>query len=201
MPVCLHTAWLVLCVALAGCRSERPATPADVVTQFYTMRDAVGGRGAPSPKELAALRPFITDSLARGLSIADSLRRADMARAPDEKARFVDGDLFSSLFEGATTYRVMPALANRPLLVPVEFTNDRLRPVVRWTDTVVVVRIEGRWLVQDLRYGGSWDFGNKGMLLQQLRASPWSVTARPLTLHVTRLPVPASKQQRTHAGQ
>ncbi|MBL0172898.1 MAG: lipoprotein [Gemmatimonadaceae bacterium] len=162
-----------LCALLAGCRGEHPATASDAVLQFYTMRDALGGTGAPTAKELAALRPFIADSLARGLFIADSLRQADMERAPDEKPRFVEGDMFSSLFEGATAYRVMPAIPNTdPALVPVEFTNDKERPVVRWTDTVVVTQHDGRWLVHDVRYGGTWDFGNKGTLLRQLAPSP-----------------------------
>ena len=156
----------VLCVA---CRGDRSSTATDAAMQFLTMRDAVGGSGAPSAKELAALRPFITDTLARGLALADSLRAADIVRAPDEKPRFVEGDLFSSLFEGTTAFRILPATsAASPVLVPVEYTYDRQPPTVTWTDTVVVVQQGGRWLVQDIRYGGTWAFGNKGSLLRQL---------------------------------
>ena len=162
--------WLFV---LSGCRADRMATATDVVLQFYTMRDAVGGTGAPSAKELAALRPFITDTLALTLAMADSLRRADIVRAPDEKPRFAEGDLYSSMFEGATTYRVLPAGSDGNLVrVHVEFTNDRQRPTVRWTDTVVVVQHAGRWLVEDIRYGATWDFSNKGSLRRALVAVP-----------------------------
>ena len=160
----------VLSALLIGCRGEGAATATDAAMQFYTMREAVGGTGAPSPKELAALRPFISDSLARLLAVADSLRDADAKQAPDEKPRFADGDIFSSVFEGATSCRVMPALAGSDtVLVPAECVDDRPRPAVRWTDTAVVVRNGERWLVHDIRYGGTWDFANKGSLIQALQ--------------------------------
>lgn len=160
-------------VLICGCRGDRDVTATDIARQFYTMREAIGGTGAPLPRELAALRPFITDSLARGLARADSLRRHDIELAGDEKPRFADGDLYSSLFEGVTSFRAMPALANsEPVLVPVELINDRQRPVVHWIDTVVVAQHDGRWRVQDIRYGGLWAFGNKGSLLRELFPSP-----------------------------
>ncbi len=162
---------VVTCIAgalLAGCRGEA-VTPTESAMQFYTMREAVGGTGAPSARELAALRPFITDALAQALSAADSMRAADRQHAPSEKPRFADGDLFSSLFEAPSSFRVMPALAGQDtVLVPVDCTYDRERPAVRWTDTAVVVRSAGGWRVQDIRYGGSWDLANRGTLLRTL---------------------------------
>ncbi|MEQ1693775.1 MAG: hypothetical protein ABMA00_20975 [Gemmatimonas sp.] len=175
MRACSAVRWGSLFLGLgamtAACR-PKTTTASDAVLQFYTVRDALGGSGAPSAKELAALRPYIADTLARGLTLADSLRQADIARAPDEKPRFVEGDLFSSMFEGPTAHRVMPPLATVPVLVPVEFTNDSQRPVVRWTDTAVVIWHDGHWQVQDVRYGGTWAFGNKGSLLRALFSTP-----------------------------
>lgn len=162
------TAMASALLALSACRGREATTPADAVMQFYTMRDAVGVQGAPTEKELAALRPFIADTLANGLAFADSLRTADRLRAPDEKPAFVEGDLFSSVFEGYTSFRVMPALpGDAPFVVPIEFADERARPTVRWTDTAVVVVERGRLVVQDIRYGGTWDFANKGTLLEQ----------------------------------
>jgi hypothetical protein len=139
------------------------------VVQFYTMKEAVGISGAPAPRELQALEPFISDSLARLLRRADSVREADTKRAPDEKPSFVEGDLFSSLFEGPTTFVVTRVRdTTSPALVVVEFTNDRAKPAVRWKDTVEVRRVGGKWLVHDVRYGGTWPFSNKGALLSQL---------------------------------
>lgn len=159
-----------LSALLVGCAGTSKPTPTDGAMQFYTMREAIGGTGAPSAKELAALRPFITETLAQLLVAADSMRGVDVQRAPDEKPRYAEGDLFSSLFEAPTSCRVMPALAGSDtVLVPLACMDDRPKPTVRWTDTAVVVRNGGRWLVHDIRYGATWDFGNKGSLLQALR--------------------------------
>lgn len=164
-----RAAYVAMTVVLSACRAKEAATPADAVVQFYTMRDAIGVQGAPTPKELAALRPFIADTLARGLALADSVRESDKRRAPDEKPGFVEGDLFSSVFEGSTSFRVMPTTsASAPYTVPVEFADERAKPVVRWVDTAIVIVERGRLVVQDVRYGGTWDFANKGRLLDQL---------------------------------
>ncbi len=158
---------------VTACRGKEAATPTDAVVQFYTMRDAIGVQGAPTPKELAALRPFIADTLARGLVFADSVRESDKRRAPDEKPGYVEGDLFSSVFEGSTSFRVMPTLStSAPYVVPVEFTDERAKPVVRWIDTAIVIVERGRLVVQDVRYGGTWDFANKGSLLGQFVSMP-----------------------------
>ena len=164
---------LALCAFAVGCRGEMAATATDAAMQFYTMREALGGTGAPSAKELAALRPFITDTLARMLAMADSLRSADMKAAPDEKPRFVEGDLFSSVFEAPTSCAATAGIgAGDTVLVPLNCTDNRAQPPVNWTDTAVVVRNGGRWLLHDIRYGGTWDFANKGSLLESLHNSP-----------------------------
>lgn len=156
-------------VFVAACSGKEAATPTDAVMQFYTMRDAIGVQGAPTPKELAALRPFIADTLARGLAFADSVRESDKRRAPDEKPAYVEGDLFSSVFEGSTSFRVMPTTStSAPYVVPVAFADERAKPAVRWVDTAIVILERGRLVVQDVRYGGTWDFANKGKLLDQL---------------------------------
>ena len=169
-------AWCaLLCLASAACRSEKPASPTDVVMRLLTMRDALGVRAVPTAHELAALAPFLSDSLTQALASGDSLRAAETKRTPGEKPSFADGDVFSSLFEGPTAFRVMPALeSTAPIRVPIEFTNDAQRPAVRWTDTAVVVQHSGKWVVNDLRYGATWPFANKGTLR--------------LTLHVSRTP-------------
>ncbi len=161
---------LVATVCFGACRGNRTASPTDAVVRFYTMREALAISGAPTESELAALRPFIADTLAHMLTAADARRTADRQRAPLEKPSFADGDIFSSLFEGPTAFKVLPAVGEGTTVrVPVEFTNDGTPPPVKWTDTVVVVQERGHWVVQDLRYGGTWGFGASGSLLMQLK--------------------------------
>lgn len=165
-----HVGRLVLgMLALAGCRSGKGTTPAEVVQQFYTMREAAGVFGAPTPEQRRALEPFIADTLARLLAAADSVRSADKRAAPSEKPRFTDGDMFSSLFEGTTSVVPQrPVGTGDTLLVPVKMTNDQQKPAVVWSDTAVVVRQRGEWRLLDLRFGGTWAFGLHGSLMRIL---------------------------------
>ena len=141
-------------IGTASCAKAKATSPEDVVVQFYTMRDAIGTQGAPSASELAALRPFIADSLARRLAYADTLRRGGTIPTADSASRVLRGDLFSSLFEGPSTFRVMPGvLVGVHVAVPVECTSDRVRPAVRWTDTILVARERERYVVHDVRFG------------------------------------------------
>jgi hypothetical protein len=38
-----------------------------------------------------------------------------------------------------------------------------------WTDTLLLVRTADGWKIDDIAYGGSWAFGNKGRLSDTLK--------------------------------
>ncbi|HEY0930328.1 MAG TPA: hypothetical protein VGE27_10460 [Gemmatimonas sp.] len=141
--------------------------------QLYAMLDALGVRGVPDAEQLRALRPFLGDSLANALASADAARTTAAQRAPDEKPPFVDGDPFSSLFEGRTDARPDTVISHADTaFVVMAFSNATQRPAVNWKDTVVVTRAQGRFVVADIRYGTAWEFGFTGRLLNVLHSEP-----------------------------
>lgn len=153
----------------AAC-NRGPATPTEAAMQFYTMLDALGVHRVPDATSLAALRPYITMQLANALAAADSARSADIKRAPDEKPAFADGDVFGSLFEGRTAFRIASTTVRaETTFVVMALTNDREKPAVTWRDTLVVVPESGRAVVADIRYGATWDFAYRGTLSGVLR--------------------------------
>jgi len=44
-------------------------------------------------------------------------------------------------------------------------------PPVTWTDLVLVVREHGRFVIEDIVYGGNWDFANTGTLRSSLASA------------------------------
>jgi len=62
-----------------------------------------------------------------------------------------------------------PADAVQPALVAVslEYAQDE---TVRWQDRLLLLCEGGRWRVEDVRFGGDWDFANRGSLRQALDA-------------------------------
>lgn len=169
---CLATVALIAGAGGAvSCAPSEAKTPAHAAVQLYAMLDALGVQTVPDSLSLTALRPFLSDSLADALAHADQARRTAARERPDEKPVFADGDPFSSLFEGRTSARPDTTITQGDTaLVVMTFTNTTQRPAVNWRDTVVVTRERGRYVVADIRYGTTWEFGFTGRLLTILRA-------------------------------
>ena len=182
----LWIAMLVSFVCLAGCgqpakHSEATGTspsaasqpsPHDVATSFHTTLARLHPSGAPTEAQRAELAPLVSREFLALLARADSVRSAARRAAPGEKPPFTDGDLFSSLFEGPTSFATSEAesIAVDAWRVPVALEHAPAgTPPTRWTDTLLV-RIEaGRPVVCDVRFDGTWDFASKGSLLARLR--------------------------------
>jgi hypothetical protein len=161
---------LALLAAVAGGCSGPPDTPTAVVEAFYEVRIDSGTAGVPNAAELAQLAPYLSDELAALLRQARELHDTEAARAPGEKPAFADGDLFSSLFEGPTSFTVgVDEVVGDQHRISVQLAYDRQQPVVSWTDKVVVKAENGRPVIRDIEYGGQWEFGNKGSLVAVLK--------------------------------
>lgn len=168
----------VLAVQL-GC--GRPADPAAPVNGLYQA--LIEGRvtGAPSAQQLVEISPFLSSELRALLDSARAIRDAEAAAHPDDKPPFADGDLFTSLIEGPTSFELLQAVTvAEEHRIPVRFRDGRASPVVEWIDTVVVRTEAGSLVVADVVYGATWDFANKAALAAALRdalsppaRSPW----------------------------
>jgi hypothetical protein len=128
--------------------------------------------GAPAPTELTDMAPYLSAELVTLLRQARELHDAEAARSPGDKPAFAEGDLFSSLFEGPTAWEVLAdSVEGTSHRLAVRFTYEAEPPAVHWIDQVVVSRERGRLVVADVRYGGDWDFGNKGTLVTSLKSA------------------------------
>ena len=160
----------LLLLPLAACETTPSATT--VVEQFYAATIAGRITGAPTPEQLATLAPYLSDTLQTLLAGARRQHDADVARSPDEKPAFADGDLFSSLFEGpnATEVTADSARGDRRV-VSVRLTYRGADPAVTWVDRVVVSTEHSRPVIDDIEYGGQWGFASKGTLRKSLEAA------------------------------
>lgn len=157
-------------VMLAGCGQAARTEPAAPVHGLYGALIERRVTGAPSTEQLARISPHLSTELRTLLDSARAVREAEVATHPGEKPLLSEGDLFTSLFEGPTAFDPLPGIpASDGHLVPVRFRDGRPSPPVEWTDTVVVIREAGTPVVADVRYGGTWDFANRGSLRTSLR--------------------------------
>lgn len=161
--------------ALAGDASDAQAM-AQVVTGFYQAHQSTTQDGIPDAKTRAKYAPFISPALEKLLADGDAAEDR-YAKANKDSPPLVEGDLFSPNFEGITSFKVGACESDakgahcKALL---HYADAHPRPQDRpvdWTDTVYLVKTPAGWRVDDIAYGGNWDFGNHGKLTDTLKSA------------------------------
>lgn len=149
--------------------SGTAAGPEEVARRFYSELKRHQVTGLPDGEAWDSIRPMLSAPLAAALGAAKKEQEDFMRKFPDEKPPFIEGDLFSSLFEGFQTFTVKPAKTGADKAeIPVEFVYTYQGEKTVWTDTLILKRAESGWMVDDVRYGATWDFANKGTLQEAL---------------------------------
>ncbi|HEY5886055.1 MAG TPA: hypothetical protein VIT88_15315 [Pyrinomonadaceae bacterium] len=152
---------LTLLVACWASASAQPSTslPKTTAEEFYGTYIKFQIRGLPGDEELKALSPMLAPSLKQLFENAARVKTKYIQDHPDEKPPWHDGDLFTSLFEGAQSFKVgTPRMRGNRAQVPIELVFNGEGSTTRWSDTLVLVRSNGRWLVWDILFKGEWAF-------------------------------------------
>lgn len=159
-------------IASVGSADSPDSTKAMTATAngFYKAYESVQPDGLPDATDFAKLEPFLSpalDALIRNANTAEDRFAADNKDSPP----LVEGDIFTSLFEGAKSFQI-GVCAGDPrgghCTVALNYSDPSNKPV-HWTDTVYLVSTPAGWRVDDIAYGGNWDFGNKGRLSETLK--------------------------------
>lgn len=166
----------LLLVSLPALAAEEQS-PAGVVGAFYAAYEPMEPYGLPREEDLAKLDPYLSSRLRDLLRLARREQETFSKQHPDEKPPFVDGDLFSSMFEGFRSYHVadaqrMPDGTFRVRVDLAYWEESDPKVVTKWCDWAIVVREEGELRIEDFEFGGKWDFAQKGRLSDILNAKP-----------------------------
>lgn len=155
---------IVFAAALLACP---PASAADAAqaaaASFYrtyaALRAGGGMTGVPDQAHLAKLAPFLTPELRRLLAAARAEQVRCGKRFPGEKPPWIDGDLFSSNFEGFTSFQAEASKAGIDAReVTVRFRYAAGTAKVDWADELVLRNATGRWRVDDVFYRAKFAF-------------------------------------------
>lgn len=167
---CAGAASLVLSlVVLAACGKPAPQGPGPEVTVkgFYDTYLAVRPMGVPEEIQLSKLRPYLTPALIALLRDADAAETTYRKKTNNEQPPLVEGDLFTSMFEGASSFVVLPAeVKDDRAACKVQFTYKDPNPkyTVVWKDEIFLVKGPSGWLIDDIEFLGDWQFMHKGRL-------------------------------------
>src|SRR5262245_28510954 len=106
----LHLCVFLLACAILALADDKPVTipaePAEAAKAFYTQLRDLKVDGLPTGMTWLALKPRVTEELTTAIFGAQVEQTDFIKHNPDDKAPWVEGDLFSSLFEGPQTFTI-----------------------------------------------------------------------------------------------
>ena len=147
------------------------SSPARVANDFYAVYATFHpSDGIPDAAGRAKYGPFLSPEFEKLLADANAAE-ARFLKANKGSPPLIEGDLFTSMFEGATAYKVGACTDEQTnASCPVDLTySDKKAAPVHWTDTVYLTKTNAGWRVDDIGYGASWAFANKGRATTVLR--------------------------------
>ncbi|MHC1725961.1 MAG: hypothetical protein AB9866_08155 [Syntrophobacteraceae bacterium] len=134
-------------------------TPSEAASHFYRAYVKLKVRGLPNASQRKVLWPMLSEDIRAMFDAAQREQDRFVKESPDEKPPWIEGDLFSSLFEGATSFRLGSATLHCGRgEVEIHLTYREGRDTVRWTDTLVLTRAKDGWRVWDILFNGKWAF-------------------------------------------
>ena len=142
-----------------------------LATDFYEMRLRLGKTGLPDAGEMKAYRAFLCPDLAHMMDAARVRQKLYIDEHPDDKPPLIEGDLFSSLFEGPDSVSAAGTqVTDEGARVSLAMRAGEGENAPRWKDDLLLTRQDGIWCIADVEYRGDWAFANKGRLSETLVA-------------------------------
>lgn len=171
LPVVLLSAAMALAVEPEPPSTAERDTLRQAATTFCTELRRERISGLPTEKQMETLGPLMTAGLRDAIARARELQSKQMREAPEDKPDWIEGDLFSSSFEGVTSWEVGDVFTaptvDGQVKVGQSYT-DETPQTVEWTDTFVFQKHGGKWLLDNIRLGGEWHFKSGASLRDAL---------------------------------
>ena len=160
----------LLLIGEAPAAAADAGAPAAAASGFYTAYLSLKQGGIPDAKARKSLEPFLSPALDRLIVEGEKAEASYAALTKNEVPPLLEGDIFTSMFEGATAFRVGDCAAHgakADCSVSLTYESPGDKPQ-RWSDTAVLVQTASGWRVDDIDFGGNWPFANKGTLKENL---------------------------------
>ncbi|HEX2567670.1 MAG TPA: hypothetical protein VHL85_12485 [Burkholderiales bacterium] len=169
----LAAGYFAVLLALSDASALASPEPRSVVDHFIAWYLDSGAGSFPGRKERAALRPLLTPSFGRVLEAAARGLECHYKATEGKEPPPLEGDLFVSLFEGATYSDGVKEIERTPerASYAIGWVSSPGRvgeKPVRWQDHVLLKRVKGRWLIDDFSHEGTWQFMTRGSVRSTL---------------------------------
>ena len=168
---------LILAFLLLAAPAFAAGDPTAAVSAFYDVYNGQRAEGGGIPDATGRLRyqSVLSPRLNKQLADAAQAQARLTAKVKNAVPPVLEGDIFSSLFEGASAWKVGACQADTKTArcsvalsyVPPAAAGARGKPA-NWADTVLLVNTPQGWKVDDVVYDAGFAFGNTGRLSEML---------------------------------
>jgi len=180
MQIIPFAAALLLVSSAAALTSQAWAAddPAAAANEFYAVYQGQHAQGGiPDATVRLRFSPVLSPGLNKQLADAAAAQGRLTAKVKNAVPPMLEGDIFSSLFEGATTWKVgacqgdsqsarCPAALS---YTPPPAQNAKAPKPASWSDTLILTHTPQGWKVDDVVYDAGFQFGNTGRLREMLQ--------------------------------
>jgi hypothetical protein len=168
-------AFALTLLAAPALASEDPASAVSGFYDVYATQHA-GGGGIPDATGRLRYSAVLTPRLNKQIADAAAAQARLSAKVKNAVPPMLEGDIFTSLFEGATDWQIGECRGDTKMArCPVALTQavkaaagQKPQKPAHWTDTVMVVKTPQGWKVDDVAYDAGFAFGNTGKLSDML---------------------------------
>lgn len=165
----------VACATACGEPPDDTHLQEQVISGFYQQHLKSHTPGIPNADELKLLQPFLSQALFALLSKASETEVKYHAAAEEPVPPLVDGDLFTSLFEGATSFKMdgCESEDNRASC-QVKFRHTGSSDSKgggsdeSWKDKLLLVKENNQWRIDDIEFLGSGQSSQREYLTDTL---------------------------------
>lgn len=175
----LRNAWalaaagfLFLCGSCSPPRSSADKSPVEVTREFYQCYLELGMSGLPNQAQMDRIAPFLGRDLEKAILSAQEVQDLAVQTAPEEKPPWAEGDLFSSLFEGAQEFEIQSqVIKDSNAEIAVLLRNTENSPPIQWSDVVLLEREGNYWAITEIQFKGEWAFKPGASLRSSLNSN------------------------------
>jgi hypothetical protein len=143
-----------------------------VANSFYaTYVGLPRAGGIPDATARVRYAPLLSPRLGR-LIVDAAAAEIRFSKQNKNAPPLIEGDLFSSLFEGFTQFKVGACSGDAKTgqcSINLTYQDKKSLKPVSWNDTLLLVNTPSGWKVDDLAYKAGFQFGNTGLLSDTLK--------------------------------
>ncbi|AZA76714.1 hypothetical protein EG347_03870 [Chryseobacterium sp. G0186] len=122
----------------------------ELYTKYGKSNDAVYNQPIPDDLFSKDLKGAVENAINASKADIEKVKNSDH---PDEKPLLFEGAIFSSLYEGYTSYKIQSVNINGDKAdAHVQFEYNMASPKISWTDTVHLIHSDKEWKVDNITF-------------------------------------------------